>query len=45
MSRNSSFRFKNDPSDTKAIASRLNVDTLVTGDIKQVGDNWSSTSI
>ncbi len=38
MSRNSSFRFKNDQSDTRAIASRLNVDTLVTGDIKQVGD-------
>ncbi len=38
MSRNSSFRFKNDQSDTRAIASRLNVDTLVTGDIKQVAD-------
>ena len=38
MSRNSSFRFKNDQSDTSAIASRLNVDALVTGDIKQVGD-------
>ncbi|MEO6334575.1 MAG: serine/threonine-protein kinase, partial [Pyrinomonadaceae bacterium] len=38
MSRNSSFRFKNDQSDTRAIASRLNVDTLVTGDIKQVGE-------
>ncbi len=38
MSRNSSFRFKNDQSDMRAIASRLNVDTLVTGDIKQVGD-------
>ncbi|MEP7149920.1 MAG: protein kinase [Acidobacteriota bacterium] len=38
MSRNSSFRFKNDQSDTRAIASRLNVDILVTGDIKQVGD-------
>jgi serine/threonine-protein kinase len=38
MSRNSSFRFKNDQSDMRAIAARLNVDTLVTGDIKQVGD-------
>lgn len=38
MSRNSSFRFKNDQSDTRTIASRLNVDTLVTGDIKQLGD-------
>ncbi|PYS98896.1 MAG: hypothetical protein DMF63_12510, partial [Acidobacteria bacterium] len=38
MSRNSSFRFKNDQSDTRAIASKLNVDTLVTGDIKQIGD-------
>ncbi|MEO8573049.1 MAG: protein kinase [Pyrinomonadaceae bacterium] len=38
MSRNSSFRFKKDQSDTRAIASSLNVDTLLTGDIKQVGD-------
>ncbi|MEP6704469.1 MAG: protein kinase, partial [Acidobacteriota bacterium] len=38
MSRNSSFRFKNDQSDTRMIASRLSVDTLVTGDIKQLGD-------
>jgi serine/threonine-protein kinase len=38
MSRNSSFRFRNDQSDTRTIASRLNVDTLVTGDIKQLGD-------
>ncbi len=38
MSRNSSFRFKNDQSDTRAIASSLGVDTLVTGDIRQVGD-------
>jgi serine/threonine-protein kinase len=38
MSRNSSFRFKSDQSDTHSIASRLNVDTLVTGDIKQLGD-------
>lgn len=38
MSRNSSFRFKGDQSDMRSIASRLNVDTLVTGDIKQIGD-------
>ncbi|MDI1242990.1 MAG: protein kinase [bacterium] len=38
MSRNSSFRFKADQSDTRAIASRLGVETLVTGDIKQLGD-------
>ena len=38
MSRNSSFRFKGDQSETGTIASRLNVDTLVTGDIKQVAD-------
>lgn len=38
MSRNSSFRFKNDQSDVRAIASQLNVDTLVTGDVKQLGD-------
>ncbi len=38
MSRNSSFRFKADQSDTRAIASSLNVDTLITGDIKQLGD-------
>jgi serine/threonine-protein kinase len=38
MSRNSSFRFKNDQSDTRTIASLLNVDALVTGDIKQIGD-------
>ncbi|MEP7212993.1 MAG: protein kinase [Acidobacteriota bacterium] len=38
MSRNSSFRFKADQSDTRAIAAKLNVDTLVTGDIKQLGD-------
>jgi serine/threonine protein kinase/Tfp pilus assembly protein PilF len=38
MSRNSSFRFKGDQSDMSAIASRLNVETLVTGDVRQVGD-------
>ncbi|MEO5857525.1 MAG: protein kinase [Pyrinomonadaceae bacterium] len=38
MSRNSTFRFKSDQSDTRAIAARLNADTLVTGDIRQLGD-------
>ncbi len=38
MSRNSAFRFKDSQTDTKKIASQLGVATLVTGDIKQVGD-------
>ncbi len=38
MSRNSAFRFKNNQTDTKAIAAQLGVETLVTGDIKQLGD-------
>ena len=38
MSRNSAFRFKNNQTDVKAIASQLGVETLVTGDIKQIGD-------
>ncbi len=38
MSRNSSFRFRGEQSDTRAIATQLKVDSLVTGDIKQVGD-------
>ncbi len=38
MSRNSAFRFKNNQTDTKNIAAQLNVETLVTGDIKQLGD-------
>ncbi len=38
MSRNSAFRFKNDQSDAKKIAAQLGVETLVTGDIKQLGD-------
>ena len=38
MSRNSAFRFKNNQTDTKAIASQLGVETIVTGDIKQLGD-------
>ncbi len=38
MSRNSAFRFKNNQTDTRNIASQLGVETLVTGDIKQLGD-------
>lgn len=38
MSRNSAFRFKNDQTDTRNIAAQLNVETLVTGDIRQDGD-------
>ena len=38
MSRNSAFRFKNNQTETKNIASQLGVDSLVTGDIKQLGD-------
>ena len=38
MSRNSAFRFKNNQIDTKNIAAQLGVETLVTGDIKQLGD-------
>ena len=40
MSQNSAFRFKNNQTDTKNIASQLNVETLVTGDIKQIGDKF-----
>lgn len=38
MSRNSAFRFKSDQSDVKRIALQLGVESLVTGDIKQLGD-------
>ncbi|HEY0461377.1 MAG TPA: protein kinase [Pyrinomonadaceae bacterium] len=38
MSRNSAFRFKNNQGDTKNIAAQLGVETLVTGDIRLVGD-------
>ncbi|MEP7037431.1 MAG: serine/threonine-protein kinase, partial [Acidobacteriota bacterium] len=38
MSRNSAFRFKNNQTDTKNIAAQLGVETLVTGDIKELGD-------
>ncbi len=40
MSRNSAFRFKNNQTDTKNIASQLAVESLVTGDIKQIGDKY-----
>ncbi len=38
MPRNSAFRFKKDQTDAKNIALQLGVETLVTGDIKQLGD-------
>ena len=38
MPRNSAFRFKNDQTDAKKIALQLGVETLVTGEIKQLGD-------
>ncbi|MGI8788716.1 MAG: tetratricopeptide repeat protein [Pyrinomonadaceae bacterium] len=38
MSRNSAFRFKDNQTDTKNIALQLGVETLVMGDIKQLGD-------
>ena len=38
MSRNSAFRFKNNQTDTKNIAAQLGVETLVMGDIRQLGD-------
>ena len=38
MSRNSAFRFKNNQTDTKDIAAQLGVETLVMGDIRQLGD-------
>jgi serine/threonine protein kinase/tetratricopeptide (TPR) repeat protein len=37
-SRNSSFRFRGDESDIRAIASKLGVENVITGDIKQLGD-------
>ncbi len=38
MSRNSAFRFKDNQTDPKNIATQLGVETLVTGDIKQIGN-------
>ncbi len=38
MSRNSAFRFKNNQNDPRNIAAQLGVETLVTGDIRQIGD-------
>ncbi len=38
MSRNSAFRFKDNQTDTRNIASQLGVENLVTGDIRQIGD-------
>ena len=38
MSRNSAFRFKKDQTDIKSIGSQLGAETVVTGDIKTLGD-------
>jgi TolB-like protein len=38
LSRNSTFRFKGNQTDTGNIASQLGVETLMTGDVKQLGD-------
>lgn len=38
MSRNSAFRFRDNQNDLKSIASQLGVETVVTGEIKQLGD-------
>ena len=40
MSRSSAFRFKNNQTDTRNIAAQLGVETLVTGDVKQIGDKF-----
>lgn len=37
MPRNSSFKFKDDQNDISAIASKLRVENIITGDIKQLG--------
>ncbi len=40
MSRNSAFRFRDDQTNTRNIASQLGVETLVTGDVQQLGDKF-----
>lgn len=40
VSRNSAFRFRSDQSDVRKIANTLAVDTLVTGDVKRLGDKY-----
>jgi len=40
VSRNSAFRFRSDQSDVRKIANALAVDTLVTGDVKRLGDKY-----
>lgn len=40
MSKNSTFRFKNNQSDTRGIASQLGVESIITGDIRQIGDRF-----
>jgi DNA-binding winged helix-turn-helix (wHTH) protein/TolB-like protein/tetratricopeptide (TPR) repeat protein len=39
ISRNSTFRFKGVQPDSKAIGSQLGVEAIITGDIRQVGDD------
>ncbi|MEP6703830.1 MAG: winged helix-turn-helix domain-containing protein [Acidobacteriota bacterium] len=38
MSRNSAFRFRDDQSNTRHVASQLGVESILTGDIKPIGD-------
>ncbi|MEO6333834.1 MAG: tetratricopeptide repeat protein [Pyrinomonadaceae bacterium] len=38
MSRNSAFRFRDDQSNPRHVASQLGVESIITGDIKQIGD-------
>jgi len=40
MSRNSAFRFRNSQTDTKNIASQLGVENLITGNIRQIGNQF-----
>ncbi|HEX8250163.1 MAG TPA: tetratricopeptide repeat protein, partial [Pyrinomonadaceae bacterium] len=40
MSRNSAFRFRENQTDNKKIAAQLGVETLITGDIRQIGDKF-----
>lgn len=40
MSRNSTFRFKGDQSNIRSIGAQLDVDALVTGDVRQMGGDF-----
>ena len=40
MSRNSTFRFRGDQSDIRGIGTQLGVDALVTGDVRQMGQDF-----